>query len=89
MSATIHKLPSGLTVLCDPINDSRTVAIGAFLRVGARYENISGLAHFLEHMVFKGTKNRSCYAITQEIEQCGAVQSMRLPGAKKPLIMCE
>ncbi len=71
MSATIHHLPSGLTVLLDPISDSRTVAIGAFVRVGARYEKISGLAHFLEHMVFKGTKNRSCYAITQEIEQCG------------------
>ncbi len=71
MSATIHHLPSGLTVLCDPIADCRTVAIGAFMRVGARFEKISGLAHFLEHMVFKGTKNRSCYAITQEIEQCG------------------
>ncbi|MCH9853223.1 MAG: insulinase family protein [Alphaproteobacteria bacterium] len=71
MSATIHHLPSGLTVLLDPIIDCHTVAIGAFVRVGARYEKISGLAHFLEHMLFKGTKTRSCYTITQEIEQCG------------------
>ncbi len=66
-----HQLPSGLMILLDPIPDSYTIAIGAFIKTGARYEKISGLAHFLEHMVFKGTKKRSAYAITQEIEQLG------------------
>eukprot|EP01027_Heterolobosea_sp_BB2_P007520 GEZU01011185.1.p1 GENE.GEZU01011185.1~~GEZU01011185.1.p1 ORF type:complete len:484 (-),score=168.05 GEZU01011185.1:650-2101(-) len=51
----------------------QTATIGVFISAGSRYENNSnnGVAHFLEHMIFKGTKNRSLVDIEQEYENIG------------------
>ncbi len=49
-------LPNGLTVVTAPMPAVRSVSIGLYLRVGSRYEpaHLSGVSHFLEHMLFKG-----------------------------------
>lgn len=50
-----------------------TVSIGAWVNVGSRHEeeNISGISHFIEHMVFKGTKTRTALNIANTIENVG------------------
>ncbi|NDC38019.1 MAG: insulinase family protein, partial [Proteobacteria bacterium] len=77
MSArTVHEetLPNGLKVLGEIIPASQSAAIGFFVRTGARDETTkeSGVSHFLEHMVFKGTKRRSALDITYELGNLGA-----------------
>ena len=49
------------------------VSIGVFVRSGSRYEDgiKKGISHFLEHTVFKGTKKRSAFEISREIEKVG------------------
>jgi len=55
-------------------NAVRSVAIGIFVGAGVVTETseISGISHFIEHMVFKGTKNRSSFDIVNEIDSIGA-----------------
>ncbi len=64
---------NGLTVLTEKMPHVRSVAIGVWIRRGSRHEDKSesGLAHFLEHMVFKGTKRRSQAEIAQEMDEIG------------------
>ena len=71
MSAEIHKLSNRLTLITETVPDIYTSAIGVWVQAGSRFEKINGLAHFLEHMVFKGTKTRTARQLTQEIENCG------------------
>jgi len=51
-------LQNGITVLTETVRSTRSAAIGVFVKVGSRNENkkIMGMAHFLEHMLFMGTK---------------------------------
>lgn len=69
----ISRLPSGLTVVTETRTDVETVALGVFVNAGTRDElpNEHGLAHFLEHMAFKGTKRRSAYQTVADIEALG------------------
>lgn len=55
------------------MNDVRSVSIGVWLRRGSRHEVAAqgGIAHFVEHMLFKGTATRSAEAIAQEIDSIG------------------
>lgn len=66
-------LKNKLRIVSHPMKDRNSVAIGVWAGVGGRYEvaKIKGAAHFLEHIVFKGTKNYSCEEIKQEIEGVG------------------
>lgn len=72
---TIHtsRLPNGIRIVTDTITSVETVALGAWFNVGSRQEpaSINGAAHFLEHMIFKGTAKRSAKDIAQEIENVG------------------
>ncbi|MGI4776115.1 MAG: M16 family metallopeptidase [Janthinobacterium lividum] len=67
------KLPSGLTVLTYNIPSLKSVAINLVVKVGSRYETAeeSGISHFLEHMAFKGTSNRSSLNIAEEFDSIG------------------
>ena len=60
MSASMHILPNGLTVAVDPMPGAESVAVGLYAQVGSRSEpdHLSGLAHLVEHMVFKGAGGR-------------------------------
>ena len=71
----IHRaiLPSGLTVLIESLPYVRSVALGYYLRSGSAVETEEhgGASHFLEHLVFKGTKRRSTSDIAKVIDILG------------------
>ena len=66
------RLDNGLIILTDPM-DVPSFTLGVWVDIGSRNESpeINGITHFLEHMLFKGTKRRSALAITTEIENVG------------------
>ncbi|UCC94312.1 MAG: insulinase family protein, partial [Candidatus Omnitrophota bacterium] len=63
----------GITLLFSPLRDLETASVGVFLKIGARYEarNLKGIAHFLEHLLFKGSQHYSYRQIKREIEGRG------------------
>jgi predicted Zn-dependent peptidase len=67
-----EKLDNGITVIVEPIAD-RPLALGVWVRVGSRDEpaELAGIAHFIEHMVFKGTTNRTAFQISEEVDAMG------------------
>ena len=71
----ITKLPSGMTVITDKMEDVDTVSLGFWVSVGSRFEeeNINGISHLLEHMAFKGTTSRSAFQIAEAIENVGGI----------------
>jgi predicted Zn-dependent peptidase len=73
MTVRVSTLPNGLRVATDRITTVDTVSLGIWVDVGTRHEppEINGVAHFLEHMAFKGTERRSARAIAEEIEAVG------------------
>ena len=66
-------LPNGLTILTEKMDHIRSVAMGVWIRAGSRHEmpEINGISHFVEHMVFKGTKSRSAQNIAREVDAIG------------------
>lgn len=66
-------LPGGVRVVTEEIPSVRSVSVGAWIDVGSRDESPeeSGICHFIEHMVFKGTKNRRMHHIAQRMENVG------------------
>jgi len=73
MKPLISTLPNGLRVATCAMSSSQTVAVGLWAAVGARHESarIGGISHFLEHLLFKGTKKRSARRISEEVEGVG------------------
>jgi predicted Zn-dependent peptidase len=71
--ATVHSLPNGVRVVCDPIAGLETSALCVVAGRGARFEDPgrSGWSHLLEHMVFKGAGERSAMEIVETIEAEG------------------
>ncbi|MCK5519477.1 MAG: insulinase family protein [Candidatus Marinimicrobia bacterium] len=67
------KLDNGITVLTESVDFVRSCAIGVFIKAGTRDENNEneGIAHFIEHLIFKGTKKRDAFSIVEEIEAYG------------------
>ena len=69
-------LSSGLRVLSQRIPGIKSVSVGVFVGTGSRYEplRISGISHFIEHMLFKGTLHRpKPQMISEEIESVGGI----------------
>ncbi len=73
MTVEITSLDNGLRVATDTMESVESVSLGAWVGVGARHESpeVNGVAHFLEHMVFKGTRRRSARDIAEQIEAVG------------------
>ncbi|KAA0683445.1 pitrilysin family protein [Roseomonas genomospecies 6] len=73
MSIRVTTLPNGLRVATDTMPDVQSVSLGCWVGVGTRNEapSINGVAHLVEHMLFKGTKRRSAFRISEEIENVG------------------
>ncbi len=65
--------PGGIKYFVEEYNAFPSVSLGIFVRSGSRYEDgiKKGISHFLEHTVFKGTKKRSAFEISREIEKIG------------------
>src|ERR1700674_2351962 len=66
-------LPNGLIVLTERMEHLRSVAMGVWVQSGSRGEaaETNGISHFVEHMVFKGTRNRSAQLIAREMDSIG------------------
>jgi predicted Zn-dependent peptidase len=64
---------NGLTVLTEKMDHIRSVSMGIWIKSGSRHEdpNFNGISHFLEHMVFKGTSNRSAEDIARQVDSIG------------------
>jgi len=77
MAHQITKLDNGITVLSENIEYVRTISIGAWVKAGSRDDpkQLPGLAHFLEHMLFKGTKTRSKFEIAHYLESRGGAMN--------------
>ena len=73
MTPSIHTLPNGVRVVCDPIGGLESLALSIVIDGGARWEReaTAGWAHLLEHMVFKGAGQRSSREIVEVIEGGG------------------
>lgn len=67
------RLENGVRVVTETVRDVPSVAIGVWVDTGSRYEDESviGIAHFVEHLLFKGTPTRSARQIAEEIERRG------------------
>ena len=68
-----HVLENGLTIIGEEIPYVKSISLGVWINVGSRIENeeISGVSHFIEHMLFKGTENRTSKQIASEIDNLG------------------
>src|SRR4029077_4380169 len=68
-------LPNGLVVITENMPHVRSVSVGVWVRSGSRGEapHENGVAHFIEHMVFKGTERRSAEAIAREMDSIGGM----------------
>lgn len=74
-----HTLDNGLQILAEVNPQAHLSAFGYFVRTGARDETpeIGGVSHFLEHMVFKGTPNRSAEQVNRELDEMGSSSNAR------------
>ncbi|MBQ2111483.1 MAG: insulinase family protein, partial [Clostridia bacterium] len=72
-------LKNGLRIVGERMENYRSVSIGCWVKAGSVYENFglggagseSGVSHFIEHMLFKGTNKRSAAEIAEEIDAIG------------------
>jgi len=73
----LHKstLSNGVRVLTEPMPQMVSATIGIWVENGSRYEETrqNGVSHFIEHLLFKGTKRRSAARIAEEIDAVGGV----------------
>lgn len=67
------ELKSGIRIVTESIPHVRSVSIGVWINVGSRNETDgnNGVSHFIEHMMFKGTKNRNSFDIAESLESVG------------------
>ncbi len=69
----VTQLPNGVRLAMAPMPDMASVSLGFWVGVGGRYEpvTINGVSHFIEHMLFKGTRRRTARDISQAVEGVG------------------
>src|SRR5689334_3979964 len=68
-----ESLPNGLTIITEEMQHIRSVSIGIWIKSGSRDEDPqwNGISHFVEHMVFKGTKSRTAEDIARQVDSIG------------------
>jgi predicted Zn-dependent peptidase len=66
-------LPNGLKIVTERIESVKSISAGIWVKTGSRNESneLAGITHFLEHMLFKGTEKRTAYDIAQSMESVG------------------
>ncbi len=74
MTIQMTTLPNGLRVITDTVKAVDSVAMGMWVDVGTRHEDMkdNGVAHMVEHMLFKGTPTRNTTEIVEQLEDVGA-----------------
>lgn len=75
MSIEVRKLSNGIPVLMENIESINTISLGIFVKTGSRDERPeeSGVSHYIEHMMFKGTTNRTAKEISEEVDNEGGM----------------
>lgn len=73
MTVRLDRLPNGVRIVTEVMPSLQSASIGVWVAAGGRHERIeqNGIAHFLEHMAFKGTSTRSALQIAEAIEDVG------------------
>ena len=73
MTLRLTTLPNGFRIVTEHMPGLKSASAGVWVMAGGRHEraNQNGIAHFLEHMAFKGTKRRSSLQIAEEIDDVG------------------
>ncbi len=73
MTLNQHRLPNGFRIVTEEMPGLASASVGVWVTAGARHETPAqnGIAHFLEHMAFKGTKRRTALQIAESIEDVG------------------
>ncbi len=73
MDVQIKHLRNGLVVVSEVMPQLRSVSMGVWVKSGSRFEDpaTTGISHFIEHLLFKGTKSRSASQIAEEIDSVG------------------
>ena len=73
MTLRITTLPNGFRIITEDMPRLKSASVGIWVTAGGRHERAeqNGIAHFLEHMAFKGTERRSALQIAEEIEDVG------------------
>jgi len=73
MTVQTHRLPNGFRIVTEHMPGLKSASIGIWVKAGCRHERAeqNGIAHFLEHMAFKGTKTRTALDIAESLENVG------------------
>ncbi|MGB0799772.1 MAG: M16 family metallopeptidase, partial [Planktomarina sp.] len=73
MTVRTHHLPNGFRIVTEDMPGLKSASIGIWVNAGGRHEQLdqNGIAHFLEHMAFKGTARRTSVQIAEAIEDVG------------------
>jgi predicted Zn-dependent peptidase len=73
LSVQLHTLANGFRIVTEHMTGLESASLGIWVSAGGRNERVdqNGIAHFLEHMAFKGTKRRTALQIAEEIEDVG------------------
>ena len=72
---TIKKLNCGTTVIMEKTERVQSAALGIWVKAGAsdEWDDVSGVSHFIEHMMFKGTETRTAKQIAEDVDKIGGV----------------
>ncbi len=72
-----RELPGGLRVFSEPLSEATSVSLGVWIRAGSRDERdeVAGITHLMEHMLFKGTPEMDALGIAQAFEGIGAQEN--------------
>jgi predicted Zn-dependent peptidase len=71
------ELPGGLRVFSEPLEEATSVSLGVWIRAGSRDERdeVAGITHLMEHMLFKGTPDMDALGVAQAFESIGAQEN--------------
>ncbi len=83
MTVRLHTLSNGFRIATEHMPGLKSASIGVWVLAGGRHERAeqNGIAHFLEHMAFKGTATRTALQIAEAIEDVGGI-STPIPRAR-------
>ena len=87
MTVNLTTLSNGFRIVTEHMPGLQSASIGIWVTAGGRHERVeqNGIAHFLEHMAFKGTAKRTSLQIAEAIEDVGGILTPT-PRAKSPPI---
>jgi len=76
-NVNVRELPGGLRVFSEPLSEVTSVSLGVWIRAGSRDENdeVAGITHLMEHMLFKGTPSMNALGIAEAFESIGAQEN--------------